>query len=104
MAQQRGTVDVATYTYQPGADESISEAVARAVAAASRCDKRGSSAAGPADPGIAPPLYAIVDPDALNDLFVPTADFPRHRGAVSFPFAGYRISIDATCVITVTEG
>lgn len=42
-----------------------------------------------------PPLFEVVDPDALDLLFQPLDDgTPRQGGAVAFEYAGYHVRID----------
>jgi len=47
-------------------------------------------------------LFEVVDPEALDDLFVPTAK-GGHRGdgEVSFDYCGYEVSVRSYGVITV---
>lgn len=59
-------------------DESVSEAVVRAVA-----DAEGVS---PTD--VTPPLYESVSPEALDDLFG-----ARPGGHITFPYCGYEVSV-----------
>lgn len=41
-----------------------------------------------------PPLYSVVDPDALNALFSRTPDRPTPAdGTVTFPYAGYSVTV-----------
>ena len=43
-----------------------------------------------------PPLYEVVDPDALDNLFTPRADGSvRMRGEVRFAYCGYEIRISS---------
>ncbi len=48
-------------------------------------------------PGTVEPLYDVVDPDALDDLFRPKADgTPRVRGAVTFTLDGCEVTVEGT--------
>lgn len=41
-----------------------------------------------------PPLYEVIDPDALNRLFGATPDgVPRSDGCVKFTYAGYEVRV-----------
>jgi len=45
-----------------------------------------------------------VDPDALEALFRPiSADRRRDRGQVTFPLAGYDVTVDANGLILIEE-
>lgn len=55
-----------------------------------------------------PPTYAslhdVVDPEALDSLFAPRSNgTPRPDGEVSFPFCGYRVTVEADGSITLEE-
>lgn len=41
------------------------------------------------------PLYEVVDPDALDDLFRPSAGDGHANGAVSFRYAGCTVTVHA---------
>lgn len=65
-------------------DENPSLAVISAVSAAT---DRSSSEIGP--------LYDVIDPEALSDLFGPTHDGrPREGGEIQFPFEGFSAVVD----------
>lgn len=71
--------------------EPPSEAVVRAVAAISGDE-----------PFELTPLYEVVDPDALDALFLPTHDGPTEReGEVAFNYCGYRVEIRSYGVIEI---
>ncbi|MFC7230203.1 HalOD1 output domain-containing protein [Saliphagus sp. GCM10025308] len=41
-----------------------------------------------------PPLYDVIDPEALNALFAPTSrGRPRESGQVSFEYLGYDVTV-----------
>ena len=43
-----------------------------------------------------PPLHGVVDPDALERVFAPTAGgSPRTQGAVHFQYQGYQVMVSA---------
>ncbi|THE65921.1 hypothetical protein D8Y22_05205 [Salinadaptatus halalkaliphilus] len=46
------------------------------------------------DPVELPPLFDVVDPDALSTIFRSTTTSGPRTGQVSFPYAGYDISIE----------
>ena len=50
------------------------------------------------------PVHDRVDPDALEALFRPiSADRRRDRGQVTFPLAGYDVTVDANGLILIEE-
>lgn len=74
--------------------ESISEAVVEAVA-----DEKGVS---PTD--LRPPLYAVVDPDALDELVASMNRMPDDSpGRVTFPYCEYEVSVAADGGVSVAE-
>ncbi|MFC7231403.1 HalOD1 output domain-containing protein [Saliphagus sp. GCM10025308] len=83
-----------TYTVSSdwATDELPSEAVVEAVAAAT-----GST------PESIPPLYEVVDPEALDQLFEPTSHVPSLRtGVVEFRFHGCDVTVSTSGQTTVT--
>lgn len=74
-------------------DESVSEAVVRAVA-----DAEGVS---PTD--VTPPLYESVNPEALDDLFD-----SRSGGHITFRYCGYEVNVhnvgDTTVLVRDRDG
>lgn len=44
---------------------------------------------------VTPPLYRVVDPDALEQLFAQTESVDRRDGTVTFPYNGYEVSVFA---------
>lgn len=48
------------------------------------------------DPTDLPPLYAAVDPDALDAMFR-----GRTAGSVTFEYTGYTVTVDASADVTV---
>ena len=70
----------------------VSETVITAVAAANGVDETDIE-----------PLYTVIDPDALNDLFKPQANGrSRTNGQVSFTMAGCEVVIDGHGAVEVT--
>ncbi|WP_227357339.1 HalOD1 output domain-containing protein [Haladaptatus salinisoli] len=46
------------------------------------------------------PLYAVVDPEALDRLFAPTTQGDtRTDGHVTFAYAGYQVTVTSDCMI-----
>ncbi|MFB9806943.1 HalOD1 output domain-containing protein [Haladaptatus pallidirubidus] len=41
-----------------------------------------------------PPLYDVVNPDALDKLFAPTRKTERH-GTVTFKYCGFQVTVNA---------
>ncbi|WP_435179955.1 HalOD1 output domain-containing protein [Halorussus sp. AFM4] len=39
------------------------------------------------------PLYEVIDPDALEELFAPTATTGRMEGRVVFTYAGHEVTV-----------
>ena len=75
-------------------DEAVSIAVVDAVA-----DLEDTTVA-----DIDPPLYEVVDPDALDRLFMPTEDNDRNDGRVSFEYLEYTITITSDGFIRIGDG
>jgi len=50
------------------------------------------------------PLYAVIDPDALDMLFWSDNDGPtRDTGEVRFEYSGYKVTVSATGDVSVAE-
>lgn len=85
---------IETYTYKASHDwtnpESLSDSVSEAVAVALG-----------ADIGELEPLYTVIDPDALNQLFESVASTHRMEGTVSFTFNGCTVRVSANGKIVV---
>ncbi|RBI59546.1 hypothetical protein DMJ13_22790 [halophilic archaeon] len=48
-----------------------------------------------------PPLYEVIDPDALANLFAPTFEGEeRTTGQVTFTYFGYKVTVKSTGNIT----
>ena len=48
------------------------------------------------------PLYEVIDPDALDALFAPRMDGSlRGGGSVSFPYAGYVVTVSSDGVVEI---
>lgn len=57
------------------------------------------------DPIEAPPLEEVIDPDALNMLFLDPIDEAAHDSlVVEFPYMGYTVTVDGNGWITVYGG
>lgn len=48
------------------------------------------------------PLYTVIDPDALNNLFGPTSEGIRTGGKVVFTMAGCEVVVDELGTVDVT--
>lgn len=79
-------------TYEVGDGESVARAVVAAVSFASEVDERELE-----------PLYATVDPDALNDIFGPLRDGrpDRREGCVAFEYEGHEVCVGSDGTICV---
>ncbi|MFH5801035.1 HalOD1 output domain-containing protein [Haladaptatus sp. CMAA 1911] len=42
-----------------------------------------------------PPLYGVIDPDALERLFAPTQTGTRRHGTVTFQYCGYQVTVNS---------
>ncbi|WP_266081319.1 HalOD1 output domain-containing protein [Haladaptatus caseinilyticus] len=42
-----------------------------------------------------PPLYDVIDPDALDRLFVPTQTGTGRQGTVTFQYCGYQVTVNS---------
>jgi len=50
------------------------------------------------------PVHDRIDPDALESLFRPiSADRRRDKGQVTFPLAGFDVTVDANGLIVIEE-
>jgi hypothetical protein len=82
--------DEAALTYELDADESPSDGVIAAVAAISGSEPVPTASTNGDPDRVLEPLYAAVDPEALDSLFDrPTAD----AGRVTFPYHGYEVTV-----------
>ncbi|RZV08327.1 hypothetical protein BDK88_3299 [Natrinema hispanicum] len=82
--------------YQAQPDQPLSEAVIEAIAAESDLD-----ALEIADEF--GPLYDAIDPTALDSLFQSAGETNQTVGCVTFAYAGYRVSVDQTGRVVLTE-
>lgn len=55
------------------------------------------------DPTEVGPLYHVIDPDALDRLFGPTATTDRTAGRVEFEFAGCEVLVHGNGTVEVAE-
>ncbi|WP_276255547.1 HalOD1 output domain-containing protein [Halomontanus rarus] len=67
---------------QPLASDSVTAEIVQAIATERDAD--------PTE--LKPPLYTVVDTEALNDLFAPTKHGPR-CGQISFAYCGQRVTV-----------
>ena len=75
-----------------GADDSLETAIVTHVAAQEDVD-----------PTTLDPLYEVIDPDALGDLFAPQFDgASRTDGQVVFAYSGYRVTVTSNGDIQTT--
>lgn len=78
-------------------DETDAESISRAVISA-------VSAVADARPVDLPPLYDVVDPEALDELFpYGDADVQPTEGSVRFSYAGFVVSVRASGEVSVYE-
>lgn len=55
-------------------------------------------------PNELPPLYEVIEPDALNRLFAPTyTGNSRSEGRITFLYAGYRVVINSSSIEEVSS-
>ncbi|MFC4245607.1 HalOD1 output domain-containing protein [Natribaculum luteum] len=95
LENENGTETV-HYRLEPG--ESLSEAVVEAVAAASG----RSIFATDEDAEPLPPLYDVIDPDALNSLFKPGRESEQIDGCVSFTYCNHRVVVESSGSVLVS--
>lgn len=77
-----------------GKGENISQAVVQAVA-----DAEGVSTT-----DLRPPLYAVVDPDALDELVISMARWSDgSAGRVTFSYCGYEVSVSVDGEVSLAE-
>ncbi|ELZ08928.1 hypothetical protein C479_12409 [Halovivax asiaticus JCM 14624] len=48
-----------------------------------------------------PPLYDVIDPEALDAVFEPVAGTNRPNGKIQFEYAGYTVTVSADYSVTV---
>lgn len=77
-------------TYDPGGETPVSTVVVDGVAAVT--DR---------DPTAIDPLESVVDTDALDRLFAPTAEANRPAGRVEFPFDGCSVTVTAEGTVRI---
>jgi len=77
-------------------DETVSQSVVEAVADAEDV----------APEDLAPPLYEVIDPDALGRLFTSTGSSSRSSGRVDFTYIGHHVTVrgDGTVSVDETDG
>lgn len=49
------------------------------------------------------PLYSVIDPDALNDLFAPTRGDRSLKGEVTFLYEGLAVSVNGAGTIRLCD-
>ena len=74
-----------------GSSGSVTDAIVAAVSDAADCD-----------PLALPPLWNVIDSDALDGLFAPTRGGRPRAGRVTFAYAGYDVSVAVEADETVT--
>ncbi|WP_252699659.1 HalOD1 output domain-containing protein [Natronosalvus vescus] len=52
---------------------------------------------------LSPPLYDVIDPDALDQVFAPTSMESRMEGEVTFSYNGYEVTVCGDGYVTVEE-
>lgn len=73
-------------------DISLSGAVVEAVA-----DREGVDPA-----NVHPPLYSVIDTDALDAIFASTHGNSRHTiGEITFQYCGYSVTVDDSGTVTI---
>ena len=70
---------------------SVTETIVDAVSDAEGCD-----------PLALPPLWDVIDPEALDRLFAPTRAGSPRVGRVDFGYAGYAVGVDRDADAAVT--
>jgi len=79
--------------YQIDPNEAVTTAVHRAIQQSTECESNPDK-----------PLYEVVDPDALNELFAPVdSDTSRRGGRVSFVHGDCRITVENEEYLTVNS-
>ncbi|WP_083252679.1 HalOD1 output domain-containing protein [Haladaptatus sp. W1] len=53
------------------------------------------------NPGDCPPLYDVIDPDALDNLFATTQAGNERHGKVTFQYCGYHITVSGDRTISL---
>ena len=50
---------------------------------------------------VTPPLYEVIDPEALDSLFHPGASSNTSNGTIRFSYSGYRVTVQSTGHISI---
>ncbi|WP_135822395.1 HalOD1 output domain-containing protein [Halostella litorea] len=81
---------VQTATAEAG---NLSESVVEAMAKAESVDPME----------LTPPLYEVIDPDAIDRVFAPTPSNERRRGHLSFSYNGYVVNVSGDGSVCVEK-
>lgn len=65
--------------------------------------KRVAEAEGVSPEELTPPLFEVIDPDALDQLFGNTATAGRMEGQVIFTYSGYEITVSGDGYVSVRK-
>ena len=76
---------------------SLSQAIVEAVAEREGVDVTD------VEPPTYEPLYTVVDPEALDQLFSPTLGADRCLGSVTLQYAGYVVTVDSDGAVELSE-
>ncbi len=52
---------------------------------------------------LTPPLYQVVDPDALDQILAATPTAGRMDGQVTFPYKGYEVTVCGDGYVSIEE-
>lgn len=55
------------------------------------------------DPLDLDPLYGVIDPDALEELFTATAGSPRSSGKITFEYHGHTVVVSNDGSVTLAD-
>lgn len=92
LHERDGTRDARSRTtYRIEDDETVTEAVVRAVSSETRSSRFEL-----------PPLYSVIDPEALDDLFAsPIGNVRRTTGTVAFEYCGRQVRVQANDTVQI---
>ena len=90
------------FDYEIGENETVVDAVLYTVGVISNRSSfpQGEHTVTDGGSGLLPPLFDAVNPDALDSLF---AESSNGNVEVSFPYAGYEVTVTGTDTVLVTD-
>lgn len=92
----------AAVTYEVSPHETLSEAVIRAVSTVSGAPPVPDASSDTETDQVLEPLHTVIDPDALDTVFMPAASrTAQHTARVTFSYHGHAVTVTGTGSISV---